>query len=199
MQRIGLTGSIGAGKSTVAALLRERGYTVLDADQVAREVTQSPEVLQELAAEFSGVVAAGQLDRAALAAVVFGDAHKLARLNAITHPRIRARMAQLEQQARNGGARVVIQDIPLLFETGQAEQFDAVWVVDAPLEQRIARVMARSGLDRAEVLARDARQLPAEQKRRKASVVLDNSGTEAQLAAQLDKALAELEMEKGVR
>jgi dephospho-CoA kinase len=192
LRRIGLTGSIGAGKSTVAALLRARGLTVLDADEQARLVTQDPEVLALLETRFPGVTADGTLDRAALAARVFGDPAALADLNAITHPRVRTRMAALETQAAAHGAPAVVQDVPLLFEGSLDAQMDAVIVVDAPLPLRVQRVMARSGLTEAEVLARDARQLPAEQKRERATVVIDNSGDHAHLEAQVDAALRQL-------
>ncbi|GGB63611.1 dephospho-CoA kinase [Deinococcus soli (ex Cha et al. 2016)] len=191
-QRIGLTGSIGAGKSTVAQLLRARGLTVLDADEQARLVTQDPEVLALLADRFPGVVVGGTLDRAALAARVFGNPAALADLNAITHPRVRARMAALEAQAARQGARAVVQDVPLLFEGGLDAQMDAVIVVDAPLPLRVGRVMARSGLTEAEVLARDARQLPAAQKRERATVVIDNDRDLPHLEAQVDRALRQL-------
>lgn len=192
LRRLGLTGSIGAGKSTVAALLRERGLTVLDADEQARLVTAEPAVLAELACRFPGTLQEGQLDRAALAALVFGDPEKLAQLNAIIHPRVRARMAALEAQAAARGDRWVVQDIPLLFEGGLETAMDAVLVVDAPLEVRVERVMARSGLSRQEVLARDARQLPAGEKRRRADVVLENAGSLEELRSQADAALTAL-------
>lgn len=192
LRRIGLTGSIGAGKSTVAALLRARGLTVLDADEQARLVTQDPEVLALLETRFPGVVADGTLNRAALAAQVFGDPAALADLNAITHPRVRARMAALEAQAAARGAPAIVQDIPLLFEGSLHAQMDAVIVVDAPLPLRVQRVMARSGLTEAEVLARDARQLSAEQKRQRATVIIDNSGDHTHLEAQVDRALRQL-------
>ncbi|MFN4249391.1 dephospho-CoA kinase [Deinococcus sp.] len=192
LRRVGLTGSIGAGKSTVAALLRERGLTVLDADEQARLVTQDPGVLALLDVRFPGVVVGGTLDRAALAAQVFGDPAALADLNAITHPRVRERMTALEAQAAARGERTVVQDVPLLFEGSLHAQMDAVIVVDAPLPLRVRRVMDRSGLTEAEVLARDARQLPADQKRQRATVVIDNSGDHAHLEAQLDAALRQL-------
>lgn len=191
-RRLGLTGSIGAGKSTVAALLRERGLTVLDADEVAREVTRDPAVLAEIEAEFPGVVRDGELDRAALASRVFGNPARLAVLNGLTHPRVRARMRALEQEAAERGERWTVQDVPLLFEGGLERMMDAVLVVDAPLEVRVARVMARSGLTREEVLARDARQMPAGEKRRRATVVLNNGGGLEALAGQVDGALAAL-------
>jgi len=188
-QRIGLTGSIGAGKSTVAQLLRARGLTVLDADEQARLVTQDPETLTLIEARFPGVVVRGNLDRAALSARVFGQPEALAALNAIVHPRVRERMAALETQA---GSRVVVQDVPLLFEGGLDAQMDAVIVVDAPLPLRVARVMARSGLTQAEVLTRDARQMPADQKRARATVVIDNDRDLPHLEMQVDRALRQL-------
>ncbi|WP_371810103.1 dephospho-CoA kinase [Deinococcus sp. JMULE3] len=191
-RRIGLTGSIGAGKSTVAALLRARGLTVLDADEQARLVTQDPEVLGLLAARFPGVVVDGTLDRAALAGRVFGDPAALADLNGVTHPRVRARMAALEARAAARGEQAVVQDVPLLFEGGLDAQMDAVIVVDAPLSLRVQRVMARSGLTEAEVLARDARQMPADQKRARATVVIDNDRDLPHLEMQVDRALRQL-------
>ncbi|GAA5512050.1 dephospho-CoA kinase [Deinococcus carri] len=191
-RRLGLTGSIGAGKSTVAALLRERGLTVLDADAEARAVTQDPAALAEIEAAFPGVVRGGVLDRAALAEAAFADPARLARLNAITHPRVRARMLALEQAAATRGERWIVQDVPLLFEGGLDAQMDAVLVVDAPLDLRLARVTARSGLTAQEVLARDVRQMPAEEKRKRATFVLDNSGDLAGLERQVDAALAGL-------
>lgn len=188
-QRIGLTGSIGAGKSTVAQLLRARGLTVLDADEQARLVTQDPETLTLIEARFPGVVVGGSLDRAALSARVFSQPEALAALNAIVHPRVRERMAALEAQA---GSRVVVQDFPLLFEGGLDAQMAAVIVVDAPLPLRVGRVMARSGLTEAEVLARDARQMPADQKRARATVVIDNDRDLPHLETQLDRALRQL-------
>lgn len=195
-RRLGLTGSIGAGKSTVAALLRARGLTVLDADEVAREVTHDPAVLAEIAAAFPGVVQGGVLDRAALAAAAFADPARLAVLNAITHPRVRERMQALEREAAARGEAWVVQDVPLLFEGGLGGLMDAVLVVDAPLPLRVARVSARSGLRPEEVLARDARQMPAEEKRKRATFVLDNSGDLAALERQLDAALAGLGIQR---
>lgn len=192
LRRLGLTGSIGAGKSTVAALLRERGLTVLDADAQARLVTEEPATLAQIEAAFPGTVRDGVLDRAALSAVAFADPARLAQLNAIVHPRVRARMAALELQAAAAGARWVVQDIPLLFEGGLQAGMDAVLVVDAPLDVRVARVMERSGFSRQEVLARDARQTPAAEKRQGADVVIENGGTLAELTAQVDAALETL-------
>lgn len=196
MKRLGLTGSIGAGKSTVAALLRGRGLTVLDADHEARKVTEEPETLAAIEAAFPGTVNNGVLDRPALATAAFGTPEQTKILNAITHPRVRARMAALEAEAVAQGASWVVQDIPLLFESGQKDKFDAVLLVDAPLNTRIERVTQRSGLTREEILARDARQMPASEKRKKATITLENDGDLEQLAQQVDAALEELGVEK---
>ena len=189
---LGLTGSIGAGKSTVAALLRERGLPVLDADHEARKVTEEPETLAAIEAAFPGTVKDGVLDRPALAAAAFSSPDKTKILNGITHPQVRARMAALEAEAAAGGASWVVQDIPLLFESGQEKNFDAVLLVDAPLDTRIERVMARSGLTREEILARDSRQMPASEKRKKATITLENDGDLEGLARQVDAALEKL-------
>ncbi len=204
-QRLGLTGSIGAGKSTVARLLRAQGLRVLDADAVARELSSTQGVLAEVTVQLGPSYVTYHdgrpvsLNRPALAALVFSDPEKRATLNGILHPRVRARMATLEAEAAALGERWVVQDVPLLFEGGAWNEMDAVLLVDAPLEVRVARVMARDGLTRDAVLARDAAQMPVSQKRellaRKPGAVLDNSGDEAALEDQLDAALADLTAE----
>ncbi|WP_425147759.1 dephospho-CoA kinase [Deinococcus sp.] len=187
---LGLTGSIGAGKSTAADLLRKHGLTVLDADAVALEVSRDPAVLAEVARQLGPqYLKGGGFDRAALAALVFAEPDKRALLNAIVHPRVRARMAELSAEAAARGEGWVVQDVPLLFEGQGWRSMDAVLLIDAPLELRIARVMRRSGLTRRAVLARDAAQMPAEQKRARATVVVENVGDQAQLEAGLLEAL----------
>ncbi len=192
LKQLGLTGSIGAGKSTAAALLCEAGLTVLDADAMAREVTAAPAVLAEIAARWPEVVGEGRLDRAALAARVFADPAELAALEAITHPRIAERAAEELSAAAERGEGWVVRDIPLLFEKGLQPEMDAVWVVDAPYELRLARLAARSGLTPEQVAAREAAQWPAQRKRAAADLVLDNSGTAEGLRAQIAAALARL-------
>lgn len=201
-RRLGLTGSIGAGKSTVARLLRERGLSVLDADAVARELSRTRPVLDEVAQQLGPAYLTYEggepqaLNRPAVAALVFADEAKRAVLNGILHPRVRARMAELEGEAAGRGDAWVVQDVPLLFEGGAWQQMDAVLLVDAPLEVRARRVMDRDGLDREAVLARDRAQMPVEQKlallRQTSGMLLDNSGDEAQLRAELDSALRNL-------
>ncbi|GHF97906.1 dephospho-CoA kinase [Deinococcus piscis] len=196
-RRLGLTGSIGAGKSTVAALLREAGLTVIDADALARQVTAEPAVLAELAALWPDVVSgqggATQLDRAALAARVFGDPTQLAQLEALTHPRIRTATAAALRAAAERGESWVVQDIPLLFEKGLDAGMDAVWVVDAPRELRVQRLLERSGLSREQVLAREAAQWSPERKRARADTVIENTGTLEELRAQVSRELGALQ------
>ena len=185
--RIGLTGGIGSGKSTVAALLAERGARVVDADRLAREVVEpGTPGLAAVVAEFgAGVLTPdGALDRPALAGLVFGDPAARARLDAVVHPLVRARAAELVAQAPADA--VVVQDVPLLVETGQAGSYDLVLVVETDPEVRVARLLDR-GLTEADARARIASQATDEERRAVADVVLRNDGDRAALAAQVDR------------
>lgn len=187
MVKIGLTGGIGSGKSTVAALLAERGAVVVDADRLAREVVEpGTPGLTAIAEEFGpGVLTEdGALDRPALASIVFADPAARARLDAIVHPRVRARAAELAAAAPPGS--VVVQDVPLLVETGQAGSFDLVLVVETEPETRVARLVDR-GLSAADARARIASQATDEQRRAVADVVLRNDGPPGELAAQVQR------------
>ena len=183
MLLVGLTGGIGAGKSMVAKRLAELGATVIDADELAKQVV-APDTdgLAEVVDAFGVDVltANGTLDRAALAKRVFADTEALARLNAIVHPRVRARSAELTKQAPADA--VVVQDIPLLVENGLAKDFDVVIVVSADEQIRIQRLVSR-GLTESDARARMARQATEQQRRDVADVWLDNNGTPAQLIA----------------
>ncbi len=194
MKRIGLTGSIGSGKSTVAKLLIARGIAVLDADAVARRVSSRDDVLQAVSSQLgTAYVLPDGLNRAALAQLVFANHEARATLNAIIHPAVREEMARLENAFELDGASAVVQDIPLLFENGLEKLFDAVILVDAPLETRIARVMQRDPcMTREAVLARDAAQMPASEKRARADFILENDGDEMALEAQLEALLVKL-------
>jgi dephospho-CoA kinase len=192
--RIGLTGGIGSGKSTVAARLAELGAAVIDSDLLAREVVAvgSPglaEVVQRFGA--SVLLPDGSLDRPRLGGLVFGDPAALADLNAIVHPLVRARSEALSAQAAADGVAAVVHDIPLLVENQLAAGFDAVLVVEAPLELRLRRLAGR-GMDAETARARIAAQASDAQRRAVADIVLDNSGSVAELTAQVDAAWAEL-------
>jgi len=185
--RIGLTGGIGSGKSTVSRLLAERGAVIVDADVIAREVVEpgTPGLAAVVDAFGPGILAAdGSLDRPALAAVVFADPEARRQLDAIVHPLVRARATEVASAAPPDA--VVVNDVPLLVETGQAGAYDLVLVVEADPETRVARLVQR-GLTAEDARARMAAQATDEQRCAVADVVLDNSGTEDELAAQVDR------------
>jgi dephospho-CoA kinase len=189
--RIGLTGGIGSGKSTVSTLLAERGAVVVDADRIAREVVEPGSPGLAAVAEAFGedvLMADGSLDRAALAAIVFAHPEARRRLDAIVHPLVRARAAEIAAAAPSDA--VVVNDVPLLVETGQAGAYDVVLVVEADPETRVARLVAR-GLTADDARARMAAQATDEQRRAVADVVLDNSGSREELVTQVDRFWAE--------
>ena len=195
---VGLTGGIGSGKSTVAELFAARGVPVVDADALAREVVApGGPAHADVAAAWPAVIAAdGTVDRKRLGAIVFGDPAALARLEAITHPRIAAaadaRLAALAAEGR----RLALYEAALLVESGRWRDFDGLIVVTASPETQIARAIARDGLTRAQAEARIRAQLPTEEKVRVATHVIDNDGaraaTEAQVAEILDQIRAKL-------
>ncbi|MFL6161100.1 MAG: dephospho-CoA kinase [Jatrophihabitantaceae bacterium] len=192
MLRIGLTGGIGSGKSTAAARFAELGAVVIDADVLAREVVSvGTPGLARVVSRFGAEVLRpdGSLDRPALGERVFGDASALADLNAIVHPLVAERSAEL--MAAAGPDAVVVYDVPLLVENDLAAGFDAVVVVEAPLADRLARLAAR-GLSEDEARARIARQASDEQRRAVATLVLDNSGDRAALHRAVDAAWRKL-------
>lgn len=194
MLRIGLTGGIGSGKSTVAARLAQLGAVLIDSDQLAREVVSvgSPGLARVVERFGPDVLAPdGSLDRPRLGQLVFSDPAALADLNAITHPLIRARSEALNAEAVASGAAAVVHDIPLLVENKLAAGFDKVIVVEAPLEARLSRLAGR-GLDPETARARIAAQASDEQRREVADIVLDNSGSVAELIGQVDAAWASL-------
>ena len=187
MLRIGLTGGIGSGKSTVAGLLAARGARIVDADRIAREVVEpGTPGLEAVVAAFGREVLTpeGALDRPALAAVVFADPEARRRLDGIVHPLVRARATELVAAAPPDA--MVVQDVPLLVETGQAGSYDLVLVVEADLDARVRRLVGR-GLSEDDARARIAAQATDAQRRAVADVVLDNSGTVEQLEAQVDR------------
>ncbi len=181
-RRIGLTGGIASGKSTVGRLLAARGLPLLDADGFAREALApgSPGA-QAVLARY------GTLDRAALGRIVFADAAERQWLEQLVHPLVRARFAaELERLA---AAPVVVLMIPLLFEAGLERLCSEVWLVDCDEAQQLQRLMARNGLSAAEARARIAAQWPLARKRTLADVVLDNRGGAQQLEGQLERAM----------
>ncbi|WP_129337177.1 dephospho-CoA kinase [Cellulomonas endophytica] len=200
MQRIGLTGGIAAGKSVAARRLAELGAVVVDADLLAREVVAPGTLGLEQVVEAFGpdvLTADGELDRPALGARVFADDEARARLEAVVHPAVRRRAAELEAAAAaaDPGA-VVVHDIPLLVETGRAGTFALVVVVHAPADVRVERLVRGRGLDPAAAAARVAAQADDETRLAAADVVLDGTGSEADLRAQVDALWARLVAER---
>ena len=179
---MGLTGGVASGKSTVAAILSELGALVVDADRLAREVVEpGSEGLDQIAREFGPAMLTqdGALDRAAMGAVVFADEEARRRLETVIHPLVRARAAEIEAAA--GPDAVVVHDIPLLVETGQADAFDEVVVVDVPEGTQVERMTSLRGMTREEALARVAAQATREQRLAVATYVIDNTGTREDL------------------
>lgn len=184
--RVGLTGGIASGKSTVSAILRELGAVVIDSDQLAREVVAAgtlglaqvvdsfgPEILTE----------SGELDRPKVASIVFADEGARKRLEAIIHPLVGAASRALEDGAAEGA--LVVHDIPLLAEAGMAAAFDEVIVVDVPVEEAVRRMVEDRGWSREEAEARIGAQASREDRRAIATYVIDNNGTFEELRTQV--------------
>ncbi|MEV7679307.1 dephospho-CoA kinase [Streptomyces sp. NPDC056909] len=177
MLRLGLTGGIGAGKSEVSRLLTGYGAVLIDSDRIAREVVEpGTPGLAAVVAEFGPEVltADGRLDRPGLGAIVFADQDRLRALNAIVHPLVRARSAELESEA--GPDAIVVHDVPLLVENGMAGLFDLVVVVDASPETQLDRLVRQRGMAESEARDRMAAQATREERRAVADVVIDNDG-----------------------
>ena len=191
MVLVGLTGGIGSGKSTVAAMLRDRGAVVVDADVVAHQVMEpGGEAYRAVVDRFGKEVVApdGAIDRPRLAAVVFADPAALADLNAIVHPAVR-RVMDERAQAEASTDHVVVLEIPLLVESGAARPGMAgVMVVDCPVDVAVNRVIRHREMREGEVRARIAAQATREERLAAADVVIDNSGTPEDLAAEVDRA-----------
>ena len=184
---IGILGGIASGKSRVAKLLAEPAGIVLDADAAAREVLESAEVQARIEADFgAGIVVAGQIDREALARIVFADADARERLEGWIHPRVRAMLRAGVEDARTSGRTRVVLDVPLLLENdaehGLATMCDVLVFVDSDAADRDRRAVANRDWQPGEVSRREAVQLPLDKKRDRAHHVIDNRGTEDELA-----------------
>jgi dephospho-CoA kinase len=191
--RVGLTGGIGAGKSEVSSRLAAQGAVVIDADAIAREVVAAgtdglAEVIEAFGPEVLGPD--GELDRPRLGDIVFADPELRGKLNAIVHPRVGARMAELEQAARPGA--IVVHDVPLIAENGRADAYDVVVVVDVPPRTQVERLVRYRGMTRDQARARMAAQASREQRLAIAGIVIDNSSSLAELDRQVGDLWAEL-------
>ena len=186
---IGLTGGIGAGKSTVAQLFEERGVPIVDADAIARDVVKPGEpALAELVEHFGDSIlgADGELNRGKLAEVAFADAESHEALNAIMHPAISAETAK-RIDALRGDHSVIVHDVPLLVEAGLAGNYDLTVLVDTPAEVRLQRLTELRGMDSEDAKKRIAAQATDEQRRAACDVALDNSGDIEHLRAQFEQ------------
>jgi dephospho-CoA kinase len=191
--RVGLTGGVGSGKSTVARALAAHGAVVIDADALAREVVEpGTPGLAAVVAEFGPEVLGpdGALDRPRLGALVFADPVRRTALEAIVHPLVRRRAAELEAAAPAGA--LVVHDIPLLAETGQAATFDAVLVVDVPPEIQVERLVRDRGWSADDAAARIAAQASREERLAVATHVIDNTGTREDLRQRVAEVFDEL-------
>jgi len=189
---VGLTGGIASGKSTVSQILRDLGAVVIDADALAREVVaKGTPGLDAVVAEFgAGLLGPdGELDRPRMGELVFADESARRRLEAIVHPLVFERIVALEESAPEGA--VVVHDIPLLAESGRADTFDAVLVVDVPEEQQVERGVAR-GMAESDVRDRMATQATRDQRRAIATHLIDNTGTVEDLRARVTALYDEL-------
>jgi dephospho-CoA kinase len=184
MLLVGLTGNIGSGKSTVDQLLSERGATIIDADVLARRAVEIGTQAYAAIVERWGtsiLAADGLIDRGALRRIVFSEPQELEQLNAIVHPEVERMRAALVEQARQRGDRLVVCDIPLLFERRMTDAFDRIVLVDAPRPVRLERLVRERGLRETEAMDMIVAQMPAELKRARADFVIDNIGTLTQL------------------
>ncbi|MFH9607949.1 dephospho-CoA kinase [Streptomyces sp. NPDC017448] len=193
MLKVGLTGGIGAGKSEVSRLLVEHGAVLIDSDRISREVVEpGTPGLAAVVEEFGpGVLTPeGALDRPALGALVFADAERRAALNAIVHPLVGARAAELERAAPEDA--VVVHDVPLLTENGLAPFYDLVVVVDASAETQLDRLVRLRGMTESDARARMAAQATREERRAVADLLVDNDGSHEALVSRVDAVWDEL-------
>ena len=198
MLRVGLTGSIGSGKSAVSSRLAELGAVVVDSDLLAREALAPGSAgLRDVVAAFGADVldSDGALDRAALGEVVFADDAARRRLEAIVHPRVRARAAELEGAA--AAEAVVVHDVPLLVETGQADMYDVVVVVDVPDELAVRRLVEQRGMTEAAARARLRAQADRAERAAVADLIIDNTGTLADLDQRVNETWEQLTRRAG--
>ena len=189
--KIGLTGSIACGKSTVSSFLRDSGYTVIDADAISHALTApGGAALPAIREAFGdGVFSGDNLDRRALGSIVFADPHKRAQLNAILHPMILSSIyAALDE--RDAPETLVFADVPLLYECQMEAHFDRVWVVAAQEETQLDRLMTRDQLTKDEAISRIRSQMPLEEKCRRADAVIMTDGPIAQTQKQVRRLLS---------
>lgn len=196
MLLVGLTGNIGSGKSTVDQLLSERGATIIDADVLARRAVEIGTPGYRAIVERWGTSILGPdgtLDRGALRRIVFSDQAELEQLNTLVHPEVERMRAALVEAARLRGDKLVVCDVPLLFERKMTDLFDRIVLVDAPRPVRLERLVRERGLKETEAMDMIVAQMPAELKRARADYVIDNIGTLTELDARVAEVWGALE------
>ncbi len=201
MFRIGLTGGVGCGKSTVSRYLSSLGIPIVDGDRIARAATEpGSAVLSEIGRVFGKdmLFPDGRLDREKMAALVFSDEEKRQALNGIIHPFVWQKAAAEMLAAEAAGHRRIVLDMPLLIEIGWHLRVNAVWVVAVPKEMQILRVCQRDSVTREQAMARIRNQMPTERKIGYADVVIDNSGPIEETYRQVDAALSKIGQGKNV-
>lgn len=197
MPHYGLTGGIGSGKSTVAAMFSDKGAFIIDADAISRELMEpGEETLQRVVAAFGEEILLdnGQLNRPHLASLIFANPEKREKLNAIVHPAVRARSQLLREEAvaQQGENATIIEDIPLLTETGQADRFDGVIVVCANEKVRLERLTTQRGILKEDALARIKAQASDEERAQIARWIIDNSGSREDTQHQVERVWQEI-------
>lgn len=194
---IGLTGSIASGKSTVSRMLEARGFPIVDADRIARLVVEPGQpALEQIRQTFGDdvILEDGTMDRTAVGERIFNDPEERKKLNDIIHPAIRQEMLRQRDAHFGSGARTVVMDIPLLFESRLQHYVDKILVVSVSEETQLRRLMERDGFTEKEARARIASQLPISEKERGADAVIYNNGTIAESERQLDRILESWEV-----
>ncbi len=201
MRVIGLTGSIASGKSTVAKMLAEKGVYLIDADLLAREVVEPDQPAWQEIVDWLGesiLRPDRQIDRAKLADFVFNDRQMLEKLNNIVHPRVSSRFMLLSERIKEKDPdAVIVYDVPLLIEAGMQDIVDLVLLAYVPREVQLARLQSRDGLNRSGAELRLKAQMPLEEKKKYADVIIDNSGSLAETSRQVDQFWNKLTLSRG--
>ncbi len=194
MKLIGLTGGVGSGKSTVAGILRDLGAAVVDSDEAAHAAyAPGTPGFDAVVAEFGPeYIRDGAIDRSRLGGLVFNDEDARRRLNAIVHPLVREWMAERTREAAERGAEVVVQDVPLLYESGLENLYSSIVLVYAPPEMQLERLVEGRGIGEDRARAMIASQMPIEEKRRRAHHIIDNGGTVEQTRRQVEDMWAQM-------
>src|SRR6476661_5458750 len=198
MLLVGLTGNIGSGKSTVDQLLSERGATIIDADVLSRRAVEIGTPAYRSIVERWGTSILGpdgMLDRGALRRIVFSDPAELEQLNTLVHPEVERMRAELVEAARLRGDKLVVCDVPLLFERKMTDLFDRIVLVDAPREVRLERLVRERGLRETEAMDMIVAQMPAELKRARANFIIDNASSLTKLDQQVTEVWSALQQQ----